>query len=246
MAYDVTKLINLGQLKSVLQRLLSEITKVKSLKYIATIDHEEWVSYSGIFRYPALMVTSNYHNYSIHLSQNTTTSVGVMCANADVRPAIEDNLLYLDCYGTKPTADFDIQIIVTPIANNAVGLSCDIGNNFLTPPSTTSNINSRLSSVESDIPKLGLTASNITIATNRWSSSGVTGYPYKAVINMQNVTSDYFGIVQFSDQDVNTYDFSPTVTPGSGTVTVYCKTVPSGPITILNITCFRCTTVTAS
>lgn len=87
---------------------------------------------------------------------------------------------------------------------------------------------------------------NISIASNRWSSSGNSTYPYKAVVNVPGVTSSFYPIVQFSDTDSSTYDFSPSATSGDGTVTVMCKTSPSSAITIAQIVCYRGQLVTAS
>lgn len=87
---------------------------------------------------------------------------------------------------------------------------------------------------------------NISIASNRWSSSGNSTYPYKAVVDVPGVTSSFYPIVQFSDTDSSTYDFSPSATSGDGTVTVMCKTSPSSAITIAQIVCYRGQLVTAS
>lgn len=246
MAYDVTKLTNLGQMKSALQRIYTEVTNSKSVRSIATISPSNWDTYDNIFRYSNICAVSNRHYYDVHLSADTSNAISIMCANADIRAKIEGSQINLYCYGTKPTQAFTLEIIVTPTTTNDVGISYDIGDDYLVYPQITDALNARLTSLETSASKLLLTASNITLEASRWTSSGVSAYPYKAVINMADVTADYFPIVQFRDSDSLSYDFSPSATSGTGTITVYCKTAPSTQVVIANIFCQKGTTVTAS
>lgn len=399
MAYDVTKLTNLGQMKSALQQVKNRIDASKSSRTVVTVNKNNWAQYDALYRYPSILTPANYHYYDVHLDSDTSNSISIMCANADIRAKIESNSLYLYCYGTVPTQSFDLEIIDTPISTNTVGLSYDIGDDFLVYPkrlddlasllrSTTesiandyseyktydsgdlviydnelyrckstgvtgswdsskwdtitldellqekqsyiddvesslnakfgsymdpakdtfaSNINawnvfnlyhsdrsfiwdklgitsstnaagsttyfgpsvindlksglgtfsdtpsptgttawSRLLSAENDVDALSsilatiiLSASNVEVAASKWTTGGITGYTYKAVLNMDGVTADHFPIVQFDDADALEFDFSPTVTTGAGTITIYCKTKPNDPITINSILCIK-------
>jgi len=112
--------------------------------------------------------------------------------------------------------------------------------------SLSESVDSRISKVESDVSKLAIIASGVIIASSRWTESGKVDYLYKAVISMSEVDTNYFVTVQFRDEDVQRYDFSPDVTVGKGTITIYCKEIPSSSIVVSNITCFLCTAVSAS
>lgn len=94
--------------------------------------------------------------------------------------------------------------------------------------------------------KIIFSSASLTLATSRWSSSGDTTYPYKAVINMPGVTENFLPVVQFSDSDTLLYDFSPVATTGAGTITIMCKTAPTTAITIPQIVCYRGQAVTLS
>lgn len=292
MSYDASKLTNLGQMKSALQAVKTRIDATTVSRSTATIAVADWESYDSIFRTSSIITPQNHHYYDIHLSTDTSNSTSIMCANADIRAKAESNGIYLYCYGTKPTQSFTVEIIDTPIAENVIGLTYDIGDDFLVYPSITdaldtritaveggltstqaslgsindtastsgttawsrikgaegsvSTLNTTVSTLESSVEKLMLCAANVSIATTKWTSSGDTSYPYKAVLTMTDVTADYFPIVQFADSDARTYDFSPKVTPGAGTITVFCKTAPSTSVTVSSIFCWKGSTRTVS
>lgn len=247
MPYDITKLTNLGQMKQALQRMLQEIENAKSERTVVTIEANSWQSYSsGIYRSPSILNTANYNYYDVHLVADTSASISTMCANADIKAAINNYQMYLFCYGELPDQDFDVEIIRTPIDTNTQGLTYDIGDDYLVYPAITDAISDRVSDLEDSTTLLTLFAQDISIATNRWEASGNSTYPYKAVINMQNVTSDYFPVVQFQDSDTLLYDFSTTASSGNNTVTIYCKTSPSTIINIPTIICYKGTAVTAN
>ena len=336
MSYDVSKLTNLGQLKTALQRVNTVVSSAKASRSIVTIARTDWSSYDNIYRSNSIITPQNYHYYDIHLTSDTSNTISIMCANADIRVKIESNSLYLYCYGTVPTQSFDLEIIDIPISTNIIGLSYDIGDDFLVYPSridaletkldntsksladeyTTSKSyivgdvvvhndelymcksatsgswdsskwdsitlgsiivsnasedNSRLDSLESflgtpsstpsstanvawsrildseiDIDQLQadlehhvLSASNVEVATSKWTTGGISGYTYKAVLNMEDVTANHFPIIQFDDSYSLEFDFSPTVTTGAGTITIYCKTAPNVPIVINSILCIK-------
>ena len=94
--------------------------------------------------------------------------------------------------------------------------------------------------------KIIFSSASLTLATSRWSSSGDTTYPYKAVINMPGVTENFLPVVQFRDSDTLLYDFSPVATTGSGTITIMCKTAPTTSVVIPQIICYRGQGVTLS
>lgn len=249
MAYDITKLTNLGQMKSALQRIDSEITKAKSVRSTVTITAANWAAVQGetnVFKYANVASASAYHFYDLHLAPDTTDATALMCANADIRVKIESGQINLYCYGTKPTGNFVLEIIASPTTTNDIGLTYDIGDDFLVYPSITDGLESRIAALESGTSNAILIATNVSIPTNRWAASSDTNYPYKAEITMQHVTADYYPMVQFSDADSKLYDFSGVATTGSGTVTIFCKTSPSTVVTVANILCYKCVTVTAT
>lgn len=94
--------------------------------------------------------------------------------------------------------------------------------------------------------KIIFSSASLTLATSRWSSSGDTTYPYKAVINMPGVTENFLPVVQFRDSDTLLYDFSPIATSGAGTITIMCKTAPTTAVVIPQIICYRGQGVTLS
>lgn len=328
MSYDVSKLTNLGQLKSALQRVNTVVSSAKASRSIVTIARTDWSSYDNLYRSNSIITPQNYHYYDIHLTSDTSNTISIMCANADIRAKNESGSIYLYCYGTLPTQSFSVEIVDTPIKENVVGLSYDIGDDFLVYPSITDGLNSRLTTVENslgasndtssltgttawsrinalkdglgtynggyakgdassdtawqaakygvssvehiagilgftittngnsmtfsdssvltDISNHIIAASNVSVGTSKWTSSGDSAYPYKAVLNVPNVTAEYVPLVQFSDADVRAYNFSSKVTPGAGNITIYCKTTPSSAITVESILCLKCKTVTVS
>lgn len=246
MAYDVTKLTNLGQMKSALQKINTEIGNAKSTRTAATISTSNWAVYDNIWKYSNILSTSNYHYYDVHLATDTSNAISLMCANSDIRAKIEGSQINLYAYAQKPTSNFTLEIITTPTNTNDVGLTYDIGDDYLVYPAITDALDVRITALETNTPKMTLFASNISLATSRWSASGDTSYPYKAVINMTNVTADYFPMVQFRDSDSQLYDFAPNATSGAGTVTIYCKTSPTTTVVIPSIVCYKGTVVTAT
>lgn len=261
MSYDTAKLTNLGQMKSALQKVYQEVTAAKSTRRTATISVSNWAAYDTIWRYPNIQATSNYHFYDVHLASDSSASISVMCANADIRAKIESSQINLYCYGTKPNANFDVEIIITPTTTDDVGITYDIGDDFLVYPAITDALDARITTLEdTTVPAVQaevdaletvvanqiLTAQNISLAASRWNLSGVTAYPYKAEINVTGVTSEYFPMVQFRDEDSLLYEFSPSVAPTTGKLVIYCKTLPTTTIVIPTIFCVKGTTVTAS
>lgn len=267
MSYDVTKFTNLGQMKSALQRINAAISNAKSVRTAATISTSNWVAYDNIWKYNNILSTSNYHYYDVHLAADTSNAISLMCANSDIRAKIEGSQINLYAYASKPTNNFQLEIITTPTSTNDVGLTYDIGDDFLVYPAITDALSNRittletnvpalasrvstvetdLSTVETDLSKMVLVASDVTIATDRWTSTGFTTYPYKAVINMTGITSSYFPMVQFRDSDAQTYDFAPYAISAAGTVTVYCKTSPGASVVVHSIVAYKGTVVTAN
>lgn len=250
MSYDVTKLTNLGQMKSALQRVASEVASAKSVRSTATISVSNWAAYDQIFRYPSIISVTNYHYYDIHLASDTSQTISLMCANADIRAKVENGGIYLYCYGTKPTDNFTLEIITTPTTTNDIGLTYDIGDDFLVYPSITDALAARITALETamttDVPAMLLYTQNASLPEHRWVASGDSTYPYQAVLNMTDVTSSYYPEVQFRDSDSLLYDFSPNAVTGAGTVTIYCKTKPSTTVILPSVVCFKCKTVTSS
>ena len=108
------------------------------------------------------------------------------------------------------------------------------------------DLDTRVSKVESDVSKLVLSATGVVVPSNRWTESGKMDYLYQATIAIEEINTSYFVTLQFRDEDIQRYDFSSNVTIGEGTITIYCKEIPSSAIVLPNITCFLCTAVSAS
>lgn len=90
-----------------------------------------------------------------------------------------------------------------------------------------------------DFSSMILYTSNKTIATSAWSASDNVDYPFSADIAMTGLSASYFPIVQFEDEDVQTFALSGKVLPKTNAITIYCKTKPNRAITVPNIICFK-------
>lgn len=247
MPYDITKLTNLGQMKQALERMLQEINNSKSTRTVVTVASTSWQSYSsGIYRSGSILETSNYNYYDVHLTSDTSKAISIMCANAEIKAKIESNNIYLYCYGEVPESDFDLEIIITPIDTSTQGLNYDIGDDYLVYPAITDAISTRVDGLEETTPMMILFANNVAVDSSKWVASEDTTYPYKAVINMQNVTENHFPIVQFNNADVADFEFSSISTSGEGTITIMCKTAPDRTITLPSIICYKGTVVTTT
>lgn len=109
------------------------------------------------------------------------------------------------------------------------------------------DIEQRLEALERLIESKAIYAENIYVSSNRWSrSSDLADYPYAAIVTMNGVDSTYFSVVQFSDEDTQSFDLCPTSRAGTGRVTIYCKTAPNRTIYIPIIMCSQSTRVSAS
>lgn len=90
-------------------------------------------------------------------------------------------------------------------------------------------------------------AENVTVPTSRWTSStAVSGFGYAATINVDEVDSTYWPVVQFKDADIEKYDFAPDSKSASGKITIYCKQKPTTSITLPIIICYKGKAVGAS
>ena len=90
-------------------------------------------------------------------------------------------------------------------------------------------------------------AENVTVPTSRWTSStAVSGFGYAATINIDEVDSTYWPVVQFKDADIEKYDFAPDSKSASGKITIYCKQKPTTSITLPIIICYKGKAVGAS
>lgn len=301
---------------------------------------------------PGNVETKKY--YDVHLSSNNSEDVDIKCAKSDIRVIAESDGLYLHAFNAtadagwsnnEPDFDFEIEIITIPITSDTVGLSYDLGDDFviaITAPleervdelesglgtvddtpsedgttvwsrvkqlqTDVSSINSkigsytdvasasstvvwpRLKNAESEITsikeglgtssdepsssgstawsriiqsqsdiaeikeqidgvdltaleKMILCAQNRIVDTSSWVESGDTAYPYKSEVSMPGLDNSYFPVVQFSDEDVSVFDFSPNTTPKTDAVVIYAKSVPNRSISIPNIICFKGKTV---
>lgn len=90
-----------------------------------------------------------------------------------------------------------------------------------------------------DFSSMILYTSNKTVATSAWGASDNVDYPFSADIAMIGLSASYFPIVQFEDEDVQTFALSGKVVPKTNAITIYCKTKPNREITVPNIICFK-------
>ena len=246
MPYDISKITSLGQMKSALQRVKTEIGDLKSVRTTYTIAVADWTASGNDWVKSNLVPTTAYHHYDVFLDPATTPADVAMVANANITVASANNYLSFTCTGTKPDAAINIVVVETPIASNVTSYYCDLGNGGKANQSEVDTLSSSVNTLNTNIPKLLLCASNVSVAVNKWTSSGDSTYPYKAELLITDVTDSHFPIVQFSDSDSATYDFSPTVSTSAGKLTIYCKTTPADAITITSIFCIKGTTVTVS
>ena len=249
MSYRTDSLISLEQLRSTLRSLKNKIDSVKVNRTLVTISKSNWATSTtqGNFKYTGIMNCSNYNYYDVHLATDTDNAISIMCANSDIRVIVENSVMNLYCYGPKPTENFKLEIITTPIQQNVIGLAFDIGDDYLVYPAITDQLRADVDALTNTVSnKILFSQADFTVATSKWGSSGISAYPYKAEISMQGVTANYFPIVQFRDSDTLLYDFSPVATTGDGTITIMCKTAPTTAVIISQIVCYRGQSVTAS
>lgn len=245
MAYDTSKLTTLGQIKLALQRVANAITSAKSTRQVVTILKSNWVLDDNVYRYPSILTTSNYNYYNVHLDPESASSTSLMCANADIRVRIVNSELRLYCYNmpSDPSQfdNFQLEIITTPTKSNDVGLSYDIGDDFLVYPQITDQLSARIDGLGSDVNNMLLCANSVPVVRSKWQDSGTTTeYRYYATINMSGVTAEHFAIVQFDNLD--SAIMSPNVTTGLGAVTIYASEIPAASIVIPHILCYKATT----
>jgi len=239
-AYDNSKLTNLGQMKSVLQKVKSEIqaidlSNVKSTVTTATLTSSNWVASGDIYKYSNVVSTSANMFYHIHLSPTTTQANSIIAANADIRAQIENNTIVLYAYGDVPTVNLSIEIVSTP-TNSGNAITYDFGDVEAANPSVISNIQTAIGS------KI-LFAESILIGPSAWAASEDADYPYKATFTMDGVTADYLSIVEFRDSDVLLYDFAGYSTTAANSVTIYCKTAPDSLVILPSVSCYQGTKV---
>lgn len=247
MSYDVSKMTNLGQMKSALQKIVTEVGKAKSIRRTIAISAANWVAAGDIWVYNDTLNANPRYFYNIHLDSRTSDAVSIMCANSDIRASLdENNHIILTAYAAKPTANFTLEIIAAPMTTNDIGLTYDIGDDFLVYPSITDSLAARISALETASANATLLASNVSVASSKWVASGDATYPYKAELLITDVTSEHFPVVQFRDSDSLLYDFSPNAATSAGKVIIYCKTAPSSTIVLPSIMCFKCTPVSAT
>lgn len=266
MSYDVSKLTNLGQMKSALQRLNQEVIAAKSVRQTLTISPSNWATYDSIKRYNTGITTTNYHYYYVHLDPSESITTSRACANADIRVQINNAVIYLMAYNypSSGLSQFNIEVVITPTTTNGTGLSYDIGDKYLAiddrlhaqeskmstlRTTTIPDLDTRITTLETNVPLLLLQANSITIPVHKWvasTASDASTYSYMAVLTVPNVTADYFPVVQFNNASAALFDFKPSAVSGAGTVTIYCKDRPDATVTIDSLFCYKGTTVTVS
>lgn len=71
------------------------------------------------------------------------------------------------------------------------------------------------------------------------SDTTYTGYPYKADITCEGLTTDYIADVVFSPADAARGILAPVAAVGTGIVTIYARELPDTAVSILTIECRR-------
>lgn len=80
---------------------------------------------------------------------------------------------------------------------------------------------------------------NVLVNTTAWEDSTKPDYPYKAIIEVENITSNYFPIVVFYENDDLKYHFSSTAKANTGEVEIYAKIEPTSSFYIQSISCYE-------
>ena len=227
-----------GHILEVIKTDISNVSEAE-LSHV-TIYHNNWQHYDPIsYRYPAVFTVESHNYYDIHLNHNVGSTIGKMCADADIRVRIENRQINLYCYGTLPTDDFELEITIIPISTDEVGLSYDIGDDFLVHSNVTDNLDDRLTALEAVINNLILISKDVNVPSSSWVSSSNVDYPYAADISIDGLTADHMPVVQFLDSDANLYNFSYTAVSDTNKLTIFCKNRPMVQITIPTIICFK-------
>lgn len=101
------------------------------------------------------------------------------------------------------------------------------------------NVTSGLSASQYyDILTTKLHFTNITVATSTWAASTTySGFSWKADITCNGVSANHVPNVIFDYNELISGNFCPFADSGSNKVTIYCKTKPTGTITIPTIYC---------
>ena len=148
----------------------------------------------------------------------------------------------------------DITIVqgnVTTLQTNVTALQNGLGTSSDAASATGATAWSRIKQNASDIADIQaaigdidfssmiLYTSNKSVATSAWVASNNVDYPFSADIAMTGLSASYFPIVQFEDEDVQTFALSGKVVPKTNAITIYCKTKPNREITVPNIICFK-------
>lgn len=80
---------------------------------------------------------------------------------------------------------------------------------------------------------------DIVVPVASWSSNTSSAYPQKALINIDNVTSNQIVDVYFAESEAVSGNYSPVTDSIDGGVYIYAKEVPSSDITIPSILIFK-------
>jgi hypothetical protein len=77
------------------------------------------------------------------------------------------------------------------------------------------------------------TYQNISVSSSSWTSStDYEYYPYKATINLNEITPDHIVKISFSNMDVINYKIASEVLSNNGSITIYAAKKPTSTITI--------------
>lgn len=141
---------------------------------------------------------------------------------------VQNKVIYTALNGKVPTT----RTVNSKALSSDITLSAaDVG---AVPTSRTINGNALTSNITTR-----LMFSDTEVATTSWvSDSTYTGYDYKAVISLNNVTASMLPEVVFAPADALGGNFAPVAVSGAGSVTIYAKTAPESAITIPSIICF--------
>lgn len=87
----------------------------------------------------------------------------------------------------------------------------------------------------SEFSTSNLIFNSVQVPTSAFISSDDTDYPYKADINLSEVTANHYVVVDFADTEKYSGIYADYCDSYDGGVTIYSKSIPSGDITIPTI-----------
>lgn len=183
-----------------------------------------WFDSTNNAMYVCTVASGNTYTWQ---SASVSITVDSQMSSSSTNP-VQNKVIYTALSGKVDTT--------RTINGNALSSNITLGAADVGAVPTTRTINGN--ALSSDV-NTRVMFSNTSVATSSFvSDSTYSGYSYKAVITLSGVAASMFPEVVFSPSDAESGNFAPVATAGSGSVTIYAKSVPSAAITIPSIVCF--------